>query len=101
MKLEYLMLLGFIILKVTLIRATVWTLIHDAVQNNIAGIPIVHQHTEWDFHPDQGKARREQYETLNGPLGKDLIERLGNGMKYFTGPWGNKVSKVKPDLRHS
>lgn len=43
MKLEYLMLLGFIILKVTLIRATVWTLIHDAVQNNIAGIPIVHQ----------------------------------------------------------
>ncbi|CAD6201986.1 GSCOCT00013992001.2-RA-CDS [Cotesia congregata] len=93
--------LGIILINVSLINATIWTLIHDSIQNNIAGIPTVHQHTEWDFNPEHGKARRAQYEALNGPLGKDLIDRLGNGMNNFNGPWGLKVSKLKPNLRYS
>ncbi|XP_074113204.1 uncharacterized protein LOC141536520 [Cotesia typhae] len=93
--------LGILFINMSLINATIWTLIHDSIQNNVAGIPAVHQHTEWDFNPEHGKARRAQYEALNGPLGKDLIERLGNGMNNFNGPWGLKVSKVKPDLRYN
>ncbi|XP_034951402.1 uncharacterized protein [Chelonus insularis] len=78
----------------------IWNLIHDTLQYNVAGIPLLHEHTEWDFDPEQGKARRAQYEALNGPRGRDLIARLGTGMN-FDGPWGVKVAKAKPDLRYN
>lgn len=70
---------------------SVWTFIHDLIQNNVAGIPAIHEKTEWDFDPEVGKSRRIQYEGLNGRLGEDLIARLGMGIGY-KGPWGTSIN---------
>ncbi|XP_043288710.1 uncharacterized protein [Venturia canescens] len=99
--------LKFVILifcLVTLINESssnaIFTLIHDVVQNNIAGVPAVHQATEWDFHPEEGLKRRVLFESLNGRYGQDLIDRLGMGMG-FKGQWGVKVAnQAKPDQRY-
>ncbi|XP_015118190.1 uncharacterized protein LOC107041895 [Diachasma alloeum] len=80
-------------------QSNLLTLVHDLVQNNVAGIPIIHEKTEWDFDPNDGKIRRVQYEAVNGWRGQDLINRLG-GSAGFKGPWGTKVQQAKPDLRH-
>ncbi|XP_011305615.1 uncharacterized protein [Fopius arisanus] len=80
-------------------QSNLLTLVHDLVQNNIAGVPVIHERTEWDFDPNDGKTRRTRYEALNGYRGQDLINRLGNSAG-FKGPWGNKVQQTKPDLRY-
>ncbi|XP_012273082.1 uncharacterized protein LOC105695766 [Orussus abietinus] len=70
--------------------SAVLSLVHDLVQNNVAGSPVIHEKTQWNFDPDLGKQRRVLYERLNGRMGEDEIERLGSGIGY-KGPWGTPV----------
>ncbi|XP_018363247.1 PREDICTED: uncharacterized protein LOC108761300 isoform X1 [Trachymyrmex cornetzi] len=77
-----------IIVSVT--DATVYRLLHDLVQYNVAGIPLVHEKTEWNFDPEVGKQRRIQYEQENGRFGEHAIAKLGMGIGY-KGPWGDSV----------
>ncbi|XP_015593963.1 uncharacterized protein LOC107267159 [Cephus cinctus] len=72
--------------------ASVLTFVHDLIQNNVAGVPVIHERTQWEFDPDLGKQRRVQFEALNGKLGEDLIARLGMGVG-FKGPWGTVVGR--------
>ncbi|XP_046409613.1 uncharacterized protein [Neodiprion pinetum] len=60
--------------------ASVLGIIHDLLQDNVAGRPVIHEKSDWDFDPDVGKLRRVQFEAINGPQGRDLIDRLGYGI---------------------
>lgn len=64
----------------------------DLVQYNIAGLPVTHQKTEWNFDPELGKKRRVRYEQENGYRGEIAIAKLGMGIGY-TGPWGTVVEE--------
>ncbi|CAL7939423.1 unnamed protein product [Xylocopa violacea] len=64
--------------------------ITDLIQSNVAGAPVVHEHTEWNFDPEVGKQRRVRYEQENGRHGEHAIEKLGMGIGY-EGPWGTVV----------
>ncbi|XP_034187898.1 uncharacterized protein LOC117607837 [Osmia lignaria lignaria] len=66
---------------------SVFSFIHDLIQYNVAGIPIIHERTEWDFDPEVGKQRRVKYEQENGRHGEIAIEKIGMGIGY-KGPWG-------------
>ncbi|XP_011050751.1 PREDICTED: uncharacterized protein LOC105143894 [Acromyrmex echinatior] len=77
-----------IIVSVT--DATVYRLLTEFLQNNVAGIPLVHEKTEWNFDPEIGKQRRIQYEQENGRFGEYAIAKLGMGIGY-KGPWGDPV----------
>ncbi|EFN86537.1 uncharacterized protein LOC105181362 isoform X1 [Harpegnathos saltator] len=68
----------------------VFRLIHDLIQHNIAGVPVTHQKTEWDFDPEVGKQRRVRYEQENGRFGETAIAKIGMGIGY-KGPWGKLV----------
>ncbi|XP_020711851.2 uncharacterized protein LOC110117398 [Athalia rosae] len=76
----------FLILAVTILRgypaqgAGIFNIVHGLLQDNVAGIPLIHEKTEWDFDPEVGKLRRVQFEALNGWQGRDLIDRLGYGI---------------------
>ncbi|CAK9807164.1 hypothetical protein ANTPLA_LOCUS5197 [Anthophora plagiata] len=65
----------------------VFSLIHDLLQYNVAGIPLVHERTEWDFDPEVGKQRRVRYEQENGRYGELAIAKIGMGIGYKE-PWG-------------
>lgn len=67
-----------------------YSYIHDFIQFNVAGIPIIHQSTEWNFDPELGKQRRARYEQENGRYGEHAIAKLGMGMGH-KGPWGKPV----------
>ena len=41
--------------------ATVLRLAREFIQNNLIGIPLVHETQEFDFDPEVSKKRREQY----------------------------------------
>lgn len=56
------------------------TIITNLIQSNLAGVPIVHQITEWDFDPEVAIKRRELFERANGFRGERLIERMGLGI---------------------
>ncbi|EZA51928.1 hypothetical protein DMN91_007144 [Ooceraea biroi] len=64
--------------------------LHDFIQYNVAGIPLIHQSTEWDFNPEVGKQRRIRYEQENGRFGEHAIAKLGMGIGY-KGSWGKSV----------
>lgn len=70
--------------------ATAYRFLHDFIQHNVAGEPIVHEKTEWDFDPTVGKQRRIRYERENGRFGVHAIAKLGMGIGY-KGPWGALV----------
>ncbi|XP_012057493.1 PREDICTED: uncharacterized protein LOC105620613 [Atta cephalotes] len=76
-----------IIVSVT--DATVYRFLHDFLQNNVAGIPLVHKKTEWNFDPEISKQRRIQYEKENGRFGEYAIAKLGMGIGYKD-PWGDQ-----------
>lgn len=78
----------------------VLSLLHNVIQNNLVGVPVIHEHTEWNFDPNDGLKRRVQYEALNGHLGEDLISRLGMSSSH-EGPWGVKVTKVRPAVKYN
>ncbi|KYM97605.1 hypothetical protein ALC62_11899 [Cyphomyrmex costatus] len=75
---------------VSITDATVYRLLYDVIQSNVAGIPLVHEKTEWDFDPEVGKQRRIRYEQENGRFGEYAIAKLGMGIGY-KGPWGEPV----------
>lgn len=54
--------------------------IRDFIQINIAGVPSLHNPTQWDFDPDISLKRRALFEEVNGVKAEKLIERLGVGM---------------------
>ncbi|CAK9833820.1 hypothetical protein ANTRET_LOCUS10446 [Anthophora retusa] len=73
--------------KYTIAAEPVLSLIHDLLQYNIAGIPLVHERTEWNFDPEVGKQRRVRYEQENGRYGELAIAKIGMGIGYKE-PWG-------------
>ncbi|KAK2588237.1 hypothetical protein KPH14_004267 [Odynerus spinipes] len=54
--------------------------VRDLLQNNLAGLPVTHQRTEWNFDPETGKKRRSAYEKENGHRGEIAIAKLGMGI---------------------
>lgn len=54
----------------------IYLFIHDFLQYNIAGIPLFHEKTQWDFDPEVGKQRRVKYEEENGHHGELAIAKL-------------------------
>ncbi|XP_055630106.1 uncharacterized protein LOC129770932 isoform X1 [Toxorhynchites rutilus septentrionalis] len=62
------------------IRATVIRLFTELLQNNVAGIPLIHKTEEFDFDPEVSKKRRELYYEKHGYRGEKAIERLGLGI---------------------
>ncbi|XP_011706616.1 PREDICTED: uncharacterized protein LOC105461810 [Wasmannia auropunctata] len=70
--------------------ATAYRILHDFIQYNVAGIPILHEKTKWNFDPEVGKQRRIQYEQDNGRYGEYAIAKLGMGIGY-KGSWGLPV----------
>lgn len=70
--------------------SAVYGFLHDLIQYNVAGIPIAHEKTEWDFDPEIGKQRRIRYEHENGRFGQYAIAKLGMGIGY-KGSWGISV----------
>ncbi|KFB44426.1 AGAP005312-PA-like protein [Anopheles sinensis] len=62
------------------VEATVVRLLTDFIQNNVAGIPLIHKTEEYDFDPEISKKRRELYYELHGYRGEKVIERLGLGI---------------------
>ncbi|XP_028050793.1 uncharacterized protein LOC118644236 [Monomorium pharaonis] len=74
-------------ISVPIVDATALKYLHDLIQYNIAGVPIAHEKTEWDFDPEVGKQRKIRYEQENGRYGELAIAKLGMGIGY-KGPWG-------------
>ncbi|XP_070507291.1 uncharacterized protein [Chironomus tepperi] len=58
----------------------VFSLVRDILQWNVAGLPLIHQKTEWDFDPEVAKLRREQYYELHGFRAAKYLERIGQGI---------------------
>ncbi|XP_055610339.1 uncharacterized protein LOC129757220 [Uranotaenia lowii] len=61
-------------------EATVVRLFTDLLQNNIAGVPLIHKTEEFDFDPEVSQKRRELYYEQHGFRGEKAIERLGLGI---------------------
>ncbi|XP_030388390.1 uncharacterized protein LOC115634671 [Scaptodrosophila lebanonensis] len=55
-------------------------LISETLQNNVAGEPITHERTEWNFDPEAAKKARALYYEKNGYRSAAFIERLGVGL---------------------
>ncbi|XP_012234040.1 uncharacterized protein [Linepithema humile] len=70
----------------------IYRLVHilQRIRMYLAGEPVVHKKTEWDFDPEVGKLRRIRYEQENGRFGEYAIAKLGMGIGY-KGPWGTPV----------
>lgn len=56
------------------------TIIKNLIQGNLAGIPVTHEVTVWDFDPEVAVKRRELFERAHGFRGERLIERMGLGI---------------------
>lgn len=56
------------------------TIIKNLIQGNLAGVPVIHEHTLWDFDPEVSLKRRELFEQTHGFRGERLIERMGLGL---------------------
>ncbi|XP_036332324.1 uncharacterized protein LOC118743666 [Rhagoletis pomonella] len=55
-------------------------LITETLQNNVAGEPITHVRTDWDFDPEISQKRRALFYETNGYRAAKFIERLGLGL---------------------
>ncbi|KAH8373075.1 hypothetical protein KR009_011479, partial [Drosophila setifemur] len=55
-------------------------LITETLQNNVAGEPILHERTQWDFDPEAAKRARALYYEKNGFRSAKFIESLGVGL---------------------
>ncbi|XP_063921197.1 uncharacterized protein LOC135136013 [Zophobas morio] len=74
-----------LILLVSLISscACTVTVVRDLIQFNIAGHPVLHKESAWNFDPEVGARRSRQYQELNGKFGEKAIERLGLGIDGY------------------
>ncbi|KAI8127211.1 hypothetical protein FF38_13962 [Lucilia cuprina] len=57
----------------------IYRLITETLQNNVAGEPITHKRTEWDFDPEISQKRRSLFYETHGFRGAKFIERIGVG----------------------
>lgn len=55
-------------------------IIRNLIQNNLVGLPVIHQTSEWEFDPEVALKRRELFQSANGFRGEKLIERIGLGI---------------------
>ncbi|KAH8371044.1 hypothetical protein KR093_005965, partial [Drosophila rubida] len=55
-------------------------LITETLQNNVAGEPVTHERTNWNFDPEAAKKARSIYYEKNGFRSAKFIERLGVGL---------------------
>ncbi|XP_058828300.1 uncharacterized protein LOC131688153 [Topomyia yanbarensis] len=62
------------------VEATVVRLFTELLQNNVAGIPLIHKTEEFDFDPEISKKRRELYYEQHGYRGEKAIQRVGLGI---------------------
>lgn len=54
--------------------------LRSLIQDNLAGPPVIHRKTEWNFDPYVAVKRRELFQRANGFRGERLVERLGLGV---------------------
>jgi hypothetical protein len=73
------------VLLLGLISSSVCTVkvVKDLIQFNLAGHPVLHKESTWDFDPEVGARRSRQYQEINGRLGEKAIERLGLGIDGY------------------
>ena len=45
----------------------IYRLITETLQNNVAGEPITHERTNWDFDPDVSQKRRSLFYEVSTP----------------------------------
>uniref|UniRef100_A0A1A9WMU4 Uncharacterized protein n=1 Tax=Glossina brevipalpis TaxID=37001 RepID=A0A1A9WMU4_9MUSC len=79
---KYLKNFFFLILLIfdfSLSKAFIYRLITEALENNVAGEPITHQKTTWDFDPEISKRRRALFYETHGFRAAKFIERIGLG----------------------
>ncbi|XP_065370027.1 uncharacterized protein LOC135962178 [Calliphora vicina] len=57
----------------------IYRLITETLQNNVAGEPITHKRTEWDFDPEISQKRRSLFYESHGFRAAKFIERIGVG----------------------
>ncbi|XP_050327384.1 uncharacterized protein LOC126757488 [Bactrocera neohumeralis] len=72
----------FLIVLTTLSQseASVVRLLTETLQNNVAGEPITHVRTEWDFDPEVSQKRRALFYETHGYRAAKFIERIGLGI---------------------
>nr|XP_036223263.1 uncharacterized protein LOC106615716 [Bactrocera oleae] len=61
-------------------ETSVVRLLTETLQNNVAGEPITHVRTEWDFDPEVSQKRRALFYEANGYRAAKFIERIGLGL---------------------
>ncbi|XP_005179036.1 uncharacterized protein LOC101896214 [Musca domestica] len=59
--------------------AFVYRLISDLLSNNVAGAPVLHERTDWNFDPEAARNSRAIYYETHGFRGEKFIERIGVG----------------------
>uniref|UniRef100_A0A1A9VY42 Uncharacterized protein n=1 Tax=Glossina austeni TaxID=7395 RepID=A0A1A9VY42_GLOAU len=82
MKRKYLknvILLILLIFNFSISEAFIYRLITEALENNVAGEPITHQRTTWNFDPEVSKRRRALFYETSGFRAAKFIERIGLG----------------------
>ncbi|XP_023174843.2 uncharacterized protein LOC111602127 [Drosophila hydei] len=71
---------SFVILGSRTADGFILRLITETLQNNVAGEPITHVRTDWDFDPEAARKARTLYYEKNGYRSEKFIERLGVGL---------------------
>uniref|UniRef100_A0A0K8UBZ5 Uncharacterized protein n=1 Tax=Bactrocera latifrons TaxID=174628 RepID=A0A0K8UBZ5_BACLA len=61
-------------------EASVVRLLTETLQNNVAGEPITHVRTEWDFDSEVSQKRRALFYETHGYRAAKFIERIGLGL---------------------
>ncbi|CAD7092319.1 unnamed protein product [Hermetia illucens] len=55
-------------------------IIKNLLQENVAGNPVIHQKSEYDFDPEVAKKRRQLFYETHGYRAEKFIERIGVGI---------------------
>ncbi|XP_034101993.1 uncharacterized protein LOC132792839 [Drosophila nasuta] len=57
--------------------------ITETLQNNVAGEPVIHERTNWNFDPEGAKKARAIYYEKNGYRSAKFIESIGVGLDGY------------------
>ncbi|KAM8711289.1 hypothetical protein ACLKA7_000430 [Drosophila subpalustris] len=80
MRFVFLFICTFVLLGSPSTDGFIIRLITETLQNNVAGEPVTHERTNWDFDPEAAKKARALYYEKNGYRSEKFIERLGIGL---------------------
>ncbi|TMW44079.1 hypothetical protein DOY81_010837 [Sarcophaga bullata] len=69
----------FLLVQIEKGEPFIYRLITETLQNNVAGEPITHERTNWDFDPDVSQKRRSLFYETHGFRAAKFIERIGVG----------------------